>query len=72
MYVAARNTDALPSLPHLFAGETEIWFGNSDIFPQTLKGANNGKTPTKIGVTYVKIHLKIPPVQSYIEALKSF
>ena len=58
-------------MPHTFPVQTEDWFGNSDIFPQTLKGANNGKTPTKIGVTYVKIHLKIPPVQSYIEELST-
>ena len=46
-------------MPHTFPVQTEDWFGNSDIFPQTLKGENNGKTPTKIGATYVKIHLKI-------------
>ena len=55
------------NLPHTFPVQTEDWFGNSDIFPQTLKGENNGKTPTNIGATYVKIHLKIPPVQSHIE-----
>ena len=54
-------------MPNTFSVQTEDWFGNSDIFPQTLKGENNGKTPTKIGATYVKIHLKILPVQSYIE-----
>ena len=51
-------------MPHTFPVKTEDWFGNSDIFPQTLKGANNSKTPTKKGVTYyVKIHLKIPPIR---------